>query len=183
MHEPALEPPAARPRAVILDVEGTLCDVRPVRHHVQAPPGEGKFRPNFHKFHAESIDCPPHAAVVAIAGRARERGWTVLVVTGREAKWAELTERWLAKHDVPYDALRTRAARDYRPDHVVKTEIERDLRKRYDLRLALDDREDIVAVWRAAGIATVHVSESGQLGKVVWPSGVAPDAGVAALLA
>ncbi|WP_092501608.1 hypothetical protein [Agrococcus jejuensis] len=49
-------PIADRAPAVLFDVDGTLCDVRSIRHHV-----DGTGRRNFDAFHAESIDCPPHA--------------------------------------------------------------------------------------------------------------------------
>ena len=45
--------------AAIFDMDGTLCDVRSIRHYVQYKPNHR----NFHKFHGESINCPAYPEV------------------------------------------------------------------------------------------------------------------------
>lgn len=158
------------PDAVIFDVDGTLCDVRTVRHHVERPEGAIRFTPNFNLFHSESISCPAHPQVVNLLARARAAGFAVIVVTGREEKWSFITSTWLSEHDVLYDELLMRPSRDSRHDAVVKSEIERYIARRYNARLAIDDRADILEVWQNAGIATSRVSVEGQLGPIKWPS-------------
>lgn len=155
-----------RRKAVIFDVDGTLCDVRSVRRYVEAPPGSKKFKPNYDLFHSTSIDCPPYSAVKRIAVRARELGLSIIVVTGRVAKWRGLTEDWLNRNSIPWDALYTRGHNDYRPDHVIKSEINEELQIRFKPLVAIDDRDDILHVWKTAGIVTVKVSQSGQLSNV-----------------
>ncbi|AMM20428.1 hypothetical protein AX769_10045 [Frondihabitans sp. PAMC 28766] len=169
--------------AVVFDIDGTLCDVRGIRHYVEGPAGARRFRPNFDRFHAASIWCPPHPDVERLAHAAREAGLAIVVVTGRGAKWADLTRAWLSKHDIPFDELWTRGATDQRPDHVVKTGIERKLSKRFHALLALDDRMDIIDVWQAAGIPTVLVGPEGKLAEPRLPPGVPLDPRVAGLLA
>jgi phosphoglycolate phosphatase-like HAD superfamily hydrolase len=171
-----------RKHAVIFDVDGTLCDVRHIRHHVQSSQEGVKFRPNFQKFHSESIDSPAHDEVRRLALKVRALGMAVLVVTGREARWRSLTMLWMAKHDIPYDELWNRHEKDYRPDHVIKSEIQVEISKRYLPILAVDDRPDIIRVWSTAGIPTALVSQEGSIMEALAPSGTSLDLRVLQLL-
>ena len=140
-------------RAVIVDLDGTLVDVREILHHVS---GEQR---NFHAFHAASATAPAHDEVVAAVRAAKAHGLAVLVVTSREFIWRDLSLDWLAAHDVPYDQLVMRVVGDYRPDHVVKAEMLDQLEADgYAVEQAWEDSPDIVDLWRSRGIE-VHVPE------------------------
>ncbi len=136
--------------AVIFDVDGTLYDVRSVRHHVRGP------RRDFHAFHADALSCPPHDEVVEAARSARRDGHAVVVVSARAERWRRQTGFWLALHDVPSDHLFLRGERDGRPDVEVKRDVLAHLRTRYEVVAAWDDNPAIVALWRSEGIE-VHV--------------------------
>lgn len=130
--------------ATIFDVDGTLCDVRTIRHLIAAK--------GFDAFHRASIDCPPHDHVVQAAQAAAAAGHAVLVVTGRSEKWRSLTSMWLALHAVPSDVLRMRPDRDYRKDYVIKRAILARLRSRYDIVHAWDDNPAVLRLWKDEGI-------------------------------
>jgi FMN phosphatase YigB (HAD superfamily) len=137
--------------AIIFDVDGTLCDVRSVRHHVRKHPRD------FHAFHADSIDCPPNPEVAAAARQAREDGYEVIVVTARENRWMYTTLIWLHENDIPHDRLIMRSANDFRPDREIKQEILAYLlRKGYRIVEAWDDNPSVVGLWEENGIKT-HV--------------------------
>lgn len=164
-------------QAVIFDADGTLCDVRPVRHYVSNPDGTRAKHANFDKFHAGSAKCPTNPDVADMARAAHAAGLGVVVATGREAKWRELTQHWLDEHQIPYDMLVTRGAKDYRPDSVVKAELLGEIRKQYDPILAVDDRPGILKVWQDADIPTIAVGEDGKLGALTHPpAGLTPAA-------
>jgi len=138
--------------AVIADLDGTLCDVSEILHLV-----EGEER-DFHAFHAASADCPPDEAVVEAVRAAKANGAGILVVTGREFIWRDLTLDWLAKHDIPYDELVMRIVGDYRPDHDIKADMLDDLEKRgWTVTEAWEDRDDIADLWASRGIAVHRV--------------------------
>ncbi|MDP5228517.1 MULTISPECIES: hypothetical protein [Arthrobacter] len=101
--------------AMIFDVDGTLCDVRSIRHHVSPPPGSTSFKADFDAFHGASIDCPPHEAVLELLLRAHGAGLAILVVTGRAEKWSFVTTMWLGEHGIPFDELMMRPRGDSRP--------------------------------------------------------------------
>ena len=138
--------------AVIFDMDGTLCDVSSVVHHVRGPVKD------FDAFHAGSAGCPPNGPVAAAARRVHTRGRAVLVVTGRVAKWAPMTRSWLRRHGLPCDGLYTRADGDFRPDVVVKAEILAGIgREGYQVVAAWDDNPGVLGLWREHGIRVVEV--------------------------
>lgn len=166
---------ADRPPAIICDVDGTLCDVRAIRHHVERPETAQRFRANFARFHSLSEDCPAFPSVLQLVIELERAGYAIVVVTAREERWAELTERWLDRQRVRRVELITRRALDYRSDAIVKAEICTEIQNRYCPRLAIDDRDDILAVWAAASIPTVKVDQAGCLSPVSWPGVVGDD--------
>ena len=103
--------------AVIADLDGTLCDVAGILHHL-----EGDER-DFAAFHAASADCPPRAEVADAVRAAHDAGKAVLVVTSREFIWRDLTLDWLVGNEIPHDGLAMRIVGDYRADDVVKAEM------------------------------------------------------------
>ena len=141
---------AVRKAGEIFDVDGTLCDVRGVRHLIDGKGG-------FDAFHRASAGCPPHAHVVEAARQAQAEGRAVLVVTGRVEKWRRLTSMWLALHEVPSDGLWMRRDGDFRKDFLVKREILRRLRGRYDIVRAWDDNPAVLRLWEREGIPTTVV--------------------------
>lgn len=142
--------------AEIFDLDGTLCNVTSIRHHVL------KKHKDFKSFHSESVNCPPNEEVVRAARQAKENGRAVLVVTARSFDYVFHSMFWLNINDVPYDQIYMRAANDYRPDHEVKKDI-LDMIKAdgYHPVGAWDDRAEIAEVWESAGIPTTIVEGYG----------------------
>lgn len=140
--------------AVIVDVDGTLCDVSSVRHHVAARPK------NFDAFHAASAQCPPIAQAVAFVEKHHAAGRTVVVVTARRYQWETLTHDWLTRHlPVPFVGPFMRGDLDNRPDVEVKRDIHEILLRDHGFRIveAIDDNPSIVALWQELGIPTTVV--------------------------
>lgn len=139
--------------AVIFDMDGTLCDVEPIRHYVTGP------RRDFTAFHNASLFCRP-IFPVAVAAReyARDPSIAVIIVTARDERFERPTRDWLTKHGIEFDAIFMRPSGDQRHDTVVKQEIhDRIVVSGYRPRIAFDDRDDIIRVWESNGIATVKV--------------------------
>lgn len=160
------------PPAALCDLDGTLCDVRSIHHLVERPENVPRFRADFAAFHGQSRHCPPFPQVSRLISGLASAGYEIILVTGREAKWASLTEDWLAEHGITYSALLTRRSLDYRADEVIKQEIFLDIAAQYSPRIAVDDRDDILRVWLRAGIPTIAVDLTGNLSSVIWPTGV-----------
>jgi phosphoglycolate phosphatase-like HAD superfamily hydrolase len=132
-------------RAVIADVDGTLCDVSTALHHL----------PDFTKFHQATSECPATPEVVEWCRIMQSTGCVIAVVTARKYQHQELTERWLARHlDFPYIGPFMRGDHDDRPDTEVKRDIHRILTEDYGFRIqaAIDDRPSVIRFWQSMGV-------------------------------
>lgn len=140
--------------AVIFDMDGTLCNVAPIRHHVKG--GRGKKK-DFVAFHSESVNCDPIHWVASCARVAHQSGLTVIVVTARMVMWGRHTAMWLALHDIPSDVMFMRRNGDRRPDYEVKRDILARIQAEFKVIHAFDDNPKVVALWQEHGIPTTIV--------------------------
>lgn len=148
-------PSANRPtrEAVIVDVDGTLCDVRGIRHYVA---GSGKR--NFDAFHSASALCPPIPETLSWVEGHRRAGREIFIVTARQAKWRLLTQTWLRKWEVSYHHLLMRHDDDFRPDVEVKTDILAYIDTLgFNVVAAIDDNPAVIDLWRANSIPVTVV--------------------------
>lgn len=145
-------------RAVVIDVDGTLSDPSGRLHHLD---GEKDWK----AFHDGMGDDEPIEAVATLARilyAAAERGDgvdAVMIVTARhdDPVYRQLTVDWLDLHGIRYHALYMRRDTDTRRDHLVKADILAQMREDgYEPMLAIDDRPEVVRMWRAAGIVTLQ---------------------------
>lgn len=150
-----------RRAAVIVDMDGTLCDVSTVLH-LQAE------NDDFASFHEGCAECPPNPAVVDWCLDHHSRGHELLIVTGRDSWARELTTRWLAEHlPVPVAGLHMRTDGDFRSNVDLKREIHSQLVVTFDIRAAIDDDPEIVELWREIGIPVAVVLD--------WGDGLLPE--------
>lgn len=156
----------SRPLAIIFDRDGTLAAI----HNGPGSGGRGRSDADWAAFNAAlRFD----AVVPRIAGllRAVRPGVARIMVSGRaEGDWPGDRRRrfamgdWIAKHGLPIDELFMRSGGDRRLDSVVKEEIlVRDILPRFRPVVAVDDREQVLEVWKRYGIATVEVVNPGTL--------------------
>ena len=146
-----------KPDAAIFDMDGTLCDVSSIRHHVN--PNDPRFsgQKRFDLFHAGSIDCPPNETAVEILRNARADGVATLIVTARKTMWRFHTILWLHEQQLDYDELFMRGDDDNRKDYLVKRDLLDAMRHRYNIVLAVDDNPAVIALWQAEGIPTIRI--------------------------
>lgn len=148
-----------RPKAVLIDVDGTLCDVSSARHHVLGVDKDGnKVEKDFDAFHRDSIHCPPNQIALDFAEEYYERGYKLVVVTARMQQWHSVTNLWLEQYMTrPFDGPFMRPQDDFRPDVQIKREIFNYLSRVYDIRAAIDDNPKIIELWKSLGLKTVIV--------------------------
>lgn len=145
--EPAVEPytaDPALPSAVMCDIDGTLA-LRGDR---------GAY--DFTRCEEDLLNVSVRGALRSFRGA---DGDVIVLLSGRGEEHRSQTEAWLRAHEVPYDELWMRAAGDQRRDDVVKAELfDRHVRHRFAVRVSLDDRDRVVAVWRRMGLPTWQVN-------------------------
>lgn len=123
-------------RAIICDIDGTLAYLDPANPR-------GVYE------HERAIDDLLNGPVHRLLCLYREAGYHILIVTGRTAAHRPVTEAWLQKHQVPYDAIWTRQDGDFRKDAIVKRALyEAHIAPRFAVDFVLDDRNQVVDMWR-----------------------------------
>ena len=84
----------------------------------------------------------------------------ILLVSGRQECHRPQTERWLAKHDIPYNALWMRPTGDTRKDTLIKEEIYNEhIKGKYNIKAIFDDRDQVVNFWRQVGLTCLQVAD------------------------
>jgi predicted kinase len=85
---------------------------------------------------------------------------TIIIVSGRTDDGQEKTETWLKKHGVKYQHLYMRKTGDMRKDSIIKQEIyDRFIQGKYNISFILDDRQQVVDMWRSLGLIVFQVAE------------------------
>lgn len=140
----AYEPEPGAAPAVMVDIDGTLA-----LHNGRSPYDLTRCG-----------DDLPNQGVIDAVRAAAANGMQVIYCSGREDSAREVTAAWL-KAQVGVDgALHMRAANDKRKDSIVKRELfDQHIRGRYDVRYVLDDRQQVVDMWRALGLTVFQVAK------------------------
>lgn len=135
--------PNGRPKAVIVDIDGT------VAHMVDRSPFEWDKVGN---------DVPDYAIVELV--QLLDEDYEIIFVSGRSDACREETNAWLDKNlDMGFYKLYMRKDGDFRKDAVIKKEIYDSFKDTYDVRFALDDRNQVVEFWRSIGVKCLQVEE------------------------
>jgi predicted kinase len=83
----------------------------------------------------------------------------VLLMSGRSDEFRPHTERWLAANNIAYTALHMRAAHDVRKDAIVKRELfDAHVAGKWNVAFVLDDRDQVVDMWRDLGLTCLQVA-------------------------
>ena len=136
-------PPKSGPRAIIVDIDGTLALMGDRSPYDLSRVGQ------------DGVNHP----VRQVVWMASER-WNVILCSGREESAREATEAWLDACDIPFDALLMRPTGDRRQDAVVKAELfDQHIRHQYNVQFVLDDRDQVVKMWRSLGLTCFQVAE------------------------
>ena len=121
------------PKAVICDLDGTLSLLN------------GRDPYNAATCDNDLLNEP----VAAALKMAKQQGYQVILLSGREDKFREPTVRFLDKHQIDYDLLLMRTSNDFRKDNIIKRELfESEIQGKYFVEFLLDDRNQVVDMWR-----------------------------------
>jgi hypothetical protein len=121
------------PKAIICDLDGTLALMN----------GRNPFDAS--RCDADTLNEP----VANLLKNYHQLGYKILLVSGREDRFLAPTLRFLERHNIPFDALHLRKARDQRKDSLIKIEIYTNhIKENYFVEFVLDDRNQVVDMWR-----------------------------------
>ena len=139
------EPNTDKPRAIVLDIDGTLAHMN------------GKRRPyDWDKVMVDDVD-----EVIKGISEHYKNTHSIILLSGRDGESEELTRKWLKKHDVYCDALYMRKAGDGRKDTIVKKEMFLELvHPNYNVEFIVDDRPSVCRMWREEiGLKVLQVGD------------------------
>lgn len=101
----------------------------------------------------------PDAVVCNVLSTYHAMGYKVLIVTGRSDKYKDLCLRWLSTNNIPYDQIYMREDGDMQKDSKLKLGIYRTMiEPNYSIEFVLDDRNQVVDMWRSIGVKCFQVA-------------------------
>jgi adenylate kinase family enzyme len=149
-------PEGEKPSAVICDLDGTLCDVEHRVHHVRKSAGEKK---DWKSFFAGIPNDPLNKWCAELLHNFKA-SHSIILCSGRDDNQRRMTEDWLQKYEIQYDALYMRDRHDLRPDSIVKEIIlDFEILTRYAPYFMIDDRDQVVKMWRNRGFVCLQCAE------------------------
>lgn len=140
------EPKPGTPAAILCDIDGTLAIHQGRSPYDYTRCGEDALNRSVADLLFEAAHRPD--------GPRR-----VILLSGRPETARPDTQEWLRLHKVPFSELHMRSAGDQRNDVIVKRELfDRWIRDRFNVLIALDDRDRCVRLWRDLGLACWQVN-------------------------
>lgn len=141
-HDPAL------PHCIIVDIDGTLA-----RRKDRGPFEWGKVgQDDIHNDIKELIDL--------IAFRQLAERPDIILCSGRDEVCRPQTEQWLQEHGIRYNYLHMRPTGNREKDTVIKSRMYHEhIEGKYNVDYVLDDRDQVVRMWRSLGLRCLQVAE------------------------
>lgn len=132
------------PLAIICDIDGTLALM------------QGRSPYDTTRYDEDMVD----KVIREIVSIFRDEGYLIILCSGRGEPSRRSTEKWLVDNEVPNDYLFMRPTGDNRSDFIVKQEIyDRYIKNKFAIKFVLDDRDQVVKMWRSNGLKCLQVAE------------------------
>jgi hypothetical protein len=146
----------------IFDLDGTIALIEHRRHLVE---GRETTHSDWKNFYAACDQDMPNLPVIATMESLRKTGADIWIFSGRSDEVREKSVMWLEKHTSfraheLHDILMMRQEGDFTPDDLLKGKWleEMLISDKQRLVASFDDRDRVVAMWRAAGIPCFQVA-------------------------
>jgi hypothetical protein len=140
---------------IVCDLDGTLANCEHRVHHVRNKPK------NWDAFYAGVLQDKMNSPVMAVLDRFIAYGnprMGLIFCTGRPERCRTDTVEWLSQHHVYDYELLMRKDGDFRADYVVKQEILDASIPKDRVLFVLDDRQQVVDMWRRNGLTCFQVA-------------------------
>lgn len=139
-------------QTVVFDIDGTLADIAHRRPFLDGD------RPDWRRFNAAMGEDTPNRPIVDLYLTLWTSGaYDLQIVTGRNEAFRKVTETWLTWNEIPFNRVLMRADGDFRADNLVKADILKQLQSEdRDIAFAVDDRQQVVDMWRENGVTCLQ---------------------------
>jgi len=145
------------PDCIIVDIDGTLAHM------------DGRSPYDYTQVHTDVVD----ENVAQIVRKYAQRDIMfetpdtyIIIVTGRDDTCKDVTLKWLADNNIPFDEfyMRDHTLVDEKGNKLDDTIIKRNIyeemiKPRFNVRFVLDDRDRVVKMWREQGLKVLQVAE------------------------
>lgn len=139
-------------RPVVVDIDGTLANTQHRKHFVESRPK------NWAAWNAGMSADTCHEDIRQLVTELSLRR-EVIICTGREDTYRDVTEKWLTDNQIPFDKVFMRRAKDNRKDSIVKVELLDQIRQWHgEPWVWFDDRNQVVDAIRAQGVRVCQVA-------------------------
>lgn len=129
-----VRPDPSLPAAVIFDIDGTL-----------AINTSGRSPFDWDRVGEDKVNEP----VKELLSLYKKAGKLIIIFSGRDGVCVEQTIEWLVKNEIMFDFIAMRDAGDNRKDSIIKKELfDRHVRDKYNVTCVVDDRDQVVKMWR-----------------------------------
>ncbi len=134
------------PKAILCDIDGTLALLG----------NRDRYDPTT----GEDLLNHPIANILKVYDNQNLFPIDLVLISGREDKYRDITQKWLQKHGIThYKNLYMRKTGDFRKDYIIKKELfDLYIKGKYDVLFVLDDRDQVVKMWREIGLTCLQVA-------------------------
>jgi phosphatidate phosphatase APP1 len=139
----------------VIDIDGVVADVRHRLSHVTGRPKDwGAF---FQAAEADPLLPEGESTVRSLA-----EVYDIVYLSGRPEWLRAVTERWLARHDLPEGPLMLRPYDDYRPSRLYKIDVLRQLATTRTVVVLVDDDPRVLEAARQDGFDVLPATWMGE---------------------
>lgn len=139
--------------AIIIDIDGTLANIDHRLHHMK------KAKKDWAAFNREIVNDSINNWCLQIVDKFHYTH-EIILCSGREDRYRNETLAFLKKYNVPYSLLLMRNRNDFRKDCIIKEIIyEFEIKARANILFAVDDRKQVVDLWRKHGLVCLACHE------------------------
>lgn len=137
------KPSVPRPQALIVDIDGTLAD------------GTHRGPYDFDRCGEDGVHQIVHSIVNQIGCDVY-----IILLSGRDSKYRAVTVDWALRNQIEFDFLFMRPEGDTRRDSIIKLELfNSEIRHKFEVIGAIDDRQRVVRMWHQMGIPVLRVGD------------------------
>ena len=152
-HVQRLWPSDIKPKAIICDLDGTLCNIDHRLSFVRN--GNKDWKSFFKNIPYDKVNEWCRDIIYRF-----ETDYKIIFCSGRGDNERRMTKEWLAEHDIEYDNLFMRNRQDYRSDTIIKEILlEFEILTRYTPYFIIDDRATVCKMWRNHGLIVLQCAE------------------------
>lgn len=146
-----------RDKAIIVDLDGTLCNIDHRLHFVKKVEGKKSDWKNFfYNIPGDSVNPWCEKLIRSM----KYAGYEIVYASGRPSDHYNITKEWLEKHGLYFGHLYMRERNDFRQDYLAKeTILDFELETRFKIEFIVDDRKQVVEMWRKRGYTCLQCDE------------------------